>query len=185
MTVMLFSGHLTDAPDRATPRFPAELEAKVRARIATMLDRWEVGPGDIGICGGARGGDILFAEDCLQRGVAVRLEIALPHEAFLRSSVRVDGDQRAWEQRYRALVDHPAVTVNVAAECVPEDIDPFAAANQRMITIARELAGDDGFLVLVLWDERRDVQLSGGTSDFVTSVEALAQEMAIINPRNV
>lgn len=183
MTVVLFSGHLTDAPDRVQPRFPVALEEKARSGIAATLDRWGLGPGDIGICGGARGGDILFAELCLERGVAVRLEIALPHEAFLAASVRVDGDQRAWERRYRELIDHPAVTVEVAARFDPEEIDPFAAANQRMIAIARELAGDDGFRVLVLWDERRDQVLLGGTSDFVTTVEELATELAIVNPR--
>jgi hypothetical protein len=182
---MLFSGHLTDAPDRVVPRFPAALESKVRAGIAAVLDRWEAGPGDVGICGGARGGDILFAELCLARGVSVRLEIALPHEEFLDSSVRVDGDHRAWERRYRGLVTNPAVTVDVAAEFDPEDTDPFAAANQRMIRIARELAGDDGFRVLVLWDERRDQRLSGGTSDFVTAVEDLARELEIVNPHDV
>lgn len=182
MTVILFSGHLTDAPTRAIPRFPPTLEARARVGIAAVLDRWNAGPGDIGICGGARGGDILFAELCLARRVAVKLEIALPHDQFIDSSVRVDGDQYAWETRYRALIRNPAVTVDVAAGFDPEDINPFAAANRRMIAIARELAGDEGFRVLVLWDERRDQGDSGGTADFVLAVEAHARELAIVNP---
>jgi hypothetical protein len=110
------------------------------------------------------------------------LEIALPHDEFLDSSVRVDGDRDYWETRYWALIADPAVMVDIAARFDPEDINPFAAANQRMIAIARELAGDEGFNVLVLWDERRDQGDSGGTADFVMAVEPQARELAIVNP---
>ena len=31
--------------------------------MAAQLDAWRVGPGDVAICGGGRGADLLFAEN--------------------------------------------------------------------------------------------------------------------------
>ena len=36
--VLLFSGHMIDAPDRKTPRFPADEERTAAAAIAQTLD---------------------------------------------------------------------------------------------------------------------------------------------------
>src|SRR5215204_2901388 len=93
--VVVFSGHLTDAPDRPRPRFPQDLETAARRGIADALDRWGIGPNDIGVCGGARGGDILFAELCVERDARVLLCVALPPERFLETSVRAEGTD--WE----------------------------------------------------------------------------------------
>jgi len=59
--VFLFSGHMIDAPNRSTPRFPADKEPIAAAAIVAELDRLGAGPDDLGICGGACGGDLLFA----------------------------------------------------------------------------------------------------------------------------
>jgi hypothetical protein len=146
-----------------------------------VLDRWGVGPGDFGICGGARGGDILFAELCVARGARVRLCVALPERRFLETSVRAEATD--WEARYFALVAHPLVSAEFAAW--PADGDPdeaYRVTNLRMISLARELAGADGFRVLVLWDERHDDGSPGGTSGFVRLVAGHAREFAIVNP---
>ena len=98
--VAVFSGHMIDTPalDRPGERFPPRKEDAVRERIATQLEKWEVGAGDLAICGGARGADILFAELCADRGAEVWLFLALPESEFLDESVRLpDSD---WEQRF-------------------------------------------------------------------------------------
>src|ERR1700710_557400 len=60
--VVLFSGHMIDAPDRETPRFPPDKEPLAAQAIAEALANLHVGPDDLCICGGACGGDLLFAE---------------------------------------------------------------------------------------------------------------------------
>ena len=60
--VLLFSGHMIDAPDRQTPRFPADKEPVAAGAIADTLAKLGAGPGDLAICGGACGGDLIFAE---------------------------------------------------------------------------------------------------------------------------
>src|ERR1043166_7173251 len=71
--VLLCSGHMIDAPDREDPRFPPSREPVAAAAIAQLLDSPEIGAGagDLAICGGACGGDLLFAEACLARGVGL------------------------------------------------------------------------------------------------------------------
>ncbi len=93
--VVVFGGHMADAPDRAAPRFPPEQEAAVRSSISVRLARWGVGPGDLGLCSGARGGDILFTEACLESGARVCWLLPLPVEAFASRSV--EGAGYAWE----------------------------------------------------------------------------------------
>jgi hypothetical protein len=58
--VFLFSGHMIDAADRHTPRFPPDKESV--AAIANTLAEIGTERGDLAICGGACGGDLQFAE---------------------------------------------------------------------------------------------------------------------------
>src|SRR5918912_4249585 len=91
--VLVASGHMIDAPDRIEKglgeRFPPRKEAAVRERLDKQLEVWKVGPGDLAICGGARGTDLLFAELCAERGAEVWLFLALPEKQFLEESVRL------------------------------------------------------------------------------------------------
>ena len=107
--VVIFSGHMIDKPGRSEERFPPRKEIVVRERIGLQLEAWSVGAGDLAICGGARGGDILFAELCANRGAEVWLFIALPESEFLEESVRLPNSD--WEQRFFALQNLEGVKV--------------------------------------------------------------------------
>jgi len=71
--VFLFSGHMIDAPDRPTPRFPAEKEGIAAQKIAEALGQQGAGLDDLVLAQTAAGGDLLFLEAC-----------ALPDPASLR-----------------------------------------------------------------------------------------------------
>jgi len=62
--VLLFSGHMIDAPGRKEARFPPEKEREAAEAIAIKLDELKTGEKDLALCGGACGGDLLFAEAC-------------------------------------------------------------------------------------------------------------------------
>lgn len=96
--VFLFSGHMIDAPDRKSPRFPADREPVVEAAISNLLDRLHLGPQDIAICGGACGGDLLFAEAALKRGA--KLEIYLPFDETRFFAESVDFAGNDWHTRF-------------------------------------------------------------------------------------
>src|SRR5262249_9036835 len=85
--VILFSGHMIDAPDREEPRFPANKEFVAANTIAAALEELGAGAGDLCICGGACGGDLLFAEAALKRGACLELYIPFEEATFLSKSV--------------------------------------------------------------------------------------------------
>lgn len=181
--VVVFSGHMIDAPDRFEPRFPPSKEGIVREQMAQKLDAWEIGPGDLAICGGARGGDILFAELCADRGAHVKLFIALPEGEFLKESVRLAASN--WEQRYFALCNrHPQVETcfqHKRLGAPPEGTSEFARNNLWIINTARVEAGPGKLFAVLVWDEKPTGDGPGGTSHFVTEVEKRGQ-FEIINP---
>jgi hypothetical protein len=69
--MVLFSGHMIDAPYRPTPRLRASRESVAATAISPLLDQIGVADSDLAICGGACGGDLLFAESALARGNCV------------------------------------------------------------------------------------------------------------------
>src|SRR6516225_2812152 len=98
--VALFSGHMIDAPGRAKPRFRAENEPLAASAIAASVADLDLGPDDLAICGGACGGDLLFAESALARGARLELYIPFEESTFLQKSVDFAGDN--WRARFFA-----------------------------------------------------------------------------------
>jgi hypothetical protein len=98
--VLLFSGHMIDGPGRAEPRFPPDKERVAADAIANTLTRIDTGPGDLAICGGACGGDLLFAESALARGAGLELYIPFDEPTFFAKSV--DFADANWHARFLA-----------------------------------------------------------------------------------
>lgn len=175
---------MIDTPGRKDARFPAAKEGPVRRRIAAQLSDWSTGVGDLGICGGACGADILFAEACLERGAKVKLLIPLPEDAFLEKSVSfADAD---WEKRYRDLrarcetrFQHEALGPPANGENV------FERNNLWCLEVARSLVPPARIHALLVWDERAGGDGPGGTSDFAARVERAGGRVFIINPTRV
>lgn len=183
--VVVFSGHMIDAPGRAAERFPARKEGIVRERIAKQLQAWKIGSGDLALCGAARGGDILFAELCADRGARVWLFLALPESEFLEQSVRLPNSD--WEQRFFALRDRPQVKVAILGESAKPPApgaSVFARNNLSMINAARAEAKDpDRLYGLLVWDEKPTGDGPGGTSDFAARIKRSGGHLApVINP---
>lgn len=135
--VFLFSGHMIDRPDRAEPRFPADKENIAATRIAQALDNLGAGPGDLAFAQGAAGGDILFAEACLTRGVPFQMLLPFSEPEFIAASVLPSANGEAWRQRYlnlrQQLTLPPRIMPNdFAAQQGAENgrpLDPFARCN--------------------------------------------------------
>lgn len=119
--VFLFSGHMIDRPDRAEPRFPADREAIAAARIGELLDRLGAGPDDLAFAQGAAGGDILFGEACIARGVPFQMLLPLAEPEFIEASVLPSANGEAWRQRYFALRDQ----LTLAPRIMPDELGPL------------------------------------------------------------
>jgi hypothetical protein len=157
--VILVSGHLVDAPDRLVPRFPQARVPWVVDRVREVFDEWEVGPATTVIAGGARGADILAAEEGLVRGAAVILCLACPPERFVRESVEL-GDTD-WADRFRRLL--AVADVRQLAD-PPDGAAVFARTNEWMADLARRM--DPQPRALFVWNGREGDGV-GGTADMV------------------
>jgi hypothetical protein len=139
--VALFSGHMIDAPGRATPRFPPDKERDAAAAIEGALAELDLGAGDLAICGGACGGDLLFAEAALARGA--RLEIYIPFEepTFLEKSV--DFADRDWRARFLAAKARADLHIAPRELGPPQEgDDPYERNNRWMLDQASRFSAD-------------------------------------------
>lgn len=181
--VVVFSGHMIDRPERKNPRFPASQQGIVRQQITSQLQTWRIGATDLAICGGACGGDILFAEACTHLGATVRLYIPLPEAEFITRSVRLENTN--WEERYQKLSNHPHVSKYYQQDArlkIAEEISVFERNNLWIIDSASQLAPSGNLFALLVWDEKPTGDGSGGTSDFAHKIEKIGGHIAIINP---
>lgn len=94
-SVVVFTGHMIDAPGRAEARFPADIEGPVAAAIAAALERIDAG---FGYGSAACGADLLFAEALLARGAELHLTLPFDRADFLLTSVAHAGS--AWIERF-------------------------------------------------------------------------------------
>lgn len=148
--VVLFSGHMIDAPDRKTPRFPPDKAPAAAAAIANALAEIGVTQADLAVCGGACGGDLLFAEACLARGMALELYIPFDESSFLANSV--DFADADWHERY--LAAKSGATLHVMPDelgRLPEGDNPYERNNRWMLDAAARFGGET-MAFISLWN---------------------------------
>ena len=148
--VALFSGHMIDAPGRKKPRFPADKELVASRAIAEALDEIGLGPRDLCICGGACGGDLLFAEAALARSAQLEIYIPFDEPTFLEKSVDFAGD--GWRARF--FVAKASATLHVQPlELGPAQSgeDPYERNNRWMLDVAARF-GPDKLDFVCLWN---------------------------------
>jgi tetratricopeptide (TPR) repeat protein len=185
--VVVFSGHRIDDPKvrgegkQRPARFPpAKIEAAA-ARIRAALDEVGAGAGDLGLCGGASGGDLLFAEACLERGMRVELRLARAENEFLAESVTFADPDHRWEHSFSRVAENPCTTVLI----MPEELGPApkgVSVHDRCNRWILYTALSQGLLrasCITLWNgEPGDGP--GGTQNMVELVRKLTGRQPII-----
>ena len=161
--LVVFSGHMIDAPDRRTPRFPPSKEGEVRELLEKQLTAMNAG---IGFASAASGSDILFLEAMIARGGAIHLVLPWPAEEFVKTSVAIAGDG-AWVNRFLRIIDQ-AASIRVLGELyMPGSATGFEYCNLAMCGLARLFARslDLEITPLAVWDGFAGAP--GGTGSFV------------------
>jgi hypothetical protein len=127
-------------------------EAKCRAAIRKVLLEWiEKVPGVVyGVTSVAAGGDLLFAETCIELNLPIRVFLPLPKEQF-----RDDFDEPAWARAECVFQKALSVEVTGASEKLTE----------RYYECGIETVQESQLLV-ALWDGEPSQGL-GGTADMV------------------
>ncbi len=189
--VFLFAGHMIDAPGRPEPRFPADKESIAAARIGDALDALGAGPDDLAIAQGAAGGDLLFAEACLARGVRFQMLLPLPEPEFIAASILPCSDGESWRRRYLALRER----LTPPPRIMPDELgplprthdgnatDPFERCNQWLLYSALS-QGLDRVRFICLWNGGGG-DGAGGTAHMVKEVTRRTGQVTWLDTREL
>lgn len=148
--VIVFSGHMIDAPDRAAPRFPPELESTVAQALRDWID--EVKPG-FGFASAACGSDILFLEAMLEAGAEVSIVLPYKKEEFIRDSVDFL-PASDWRARFERVVDRAANCITASTQKLEHGSISHDFNNELVLGLATIHAQrlETSVIPLAVWD---------------------------------
>ena len=178
--VFLFSGHMIDAPDRTDPRFPADKEPIAAKAIADKLDALGAGPEDLALCGGACGGDLLFAEACLARGLKLELRIPFDEPTFIRKSVAFAPGN--WTDRFYQVRGNPNTRLLVMPDELgpaAKEANPYGRDNLWQLYAALSW-GPDKVRFVCLWN-RKGGDGPGGTEHMFETVQKYSGRVYVLD----
>ena len=184
--VILFTGHMVDAPGRPLPRFPPAMVPAAARRIAEALDVIDAGPRDLAITQGAAGGDLIFAEACLERAITLRLMLPLRESEFIKLSLLPAQDGAAWHARFRSVVarlDAPPRAAPQVLGALAEGDDAFVRGNTWLLDTALAF-GAEKLRCICLWDGGGG-DGPGGTRHLVDAVRAVGGDVQWIDTREL
>jgi len=162
-TVVAFIGHMIDHPNRATPRFPASIEQRIKDSITNSIQTLNA---RIGYSSLACGGDILFAEAMAAVGGEVNIFIPFSESDFIEQSIRFAGEH--WVKRYTDLIEKFPVTF-ITRESYAGFDDLFAYQNRVISGLAalRSAAHHAEPTLLTVLSEVDLKRKKGGTRDTI------------------
>lgn len=182
--VFLFSGHMIDAPDRPSPRLPAVKEAAAAQKIAEAMEQLGAGPEDLALTQGACGGDLLFTEVCLQRGVRVWWMQPFDEPTFIQGSVVCRGE--SWRNRYLAAKAKLPTTIRSAPDQLgspSKGVDPYERCNHWLLYTALSY-GISKVHFICLWNgDEGDGR--GGTAHMYQEVKRRTGQVVWIDTRTL
>jgi tetratricopeptide (TPR) repeat protein len=178
--VFLFSGHMIDREGRVEPRFPGGKEDIAGAAIASKLDELGASKGDLAFCGGACGGDLLFAHSCLSRGLGLRVRLPFAEPVFLNKSVRFASER--WVEKYFDMKRDSGTTVSEMPTVLgplPNGVDPYARNNLWQLYAALSW-GAQKLHFICLWN-RKSGDGPGGTKHMYDTVIQHAGQVHVLD----
>jgi hypothetical protein len=169
--VLLFTGHRIDAPNRATPRFPAAKERQARVLIydAVVQEKAKASGKLIGLTGGASGGDILFHEVCEELKIPSEMYLVLPKKDYIKASVADSGPD--WVERFNRLYEKLAPRILADSDRLPrwlrakKNYGVWQRSNLWMLHNALSIS-QDHLTLIALWNGATG-DGPGGTEEMV------------------
>jgi hypothetical protein len=186
---LLFTGHMVDLPDRTEPRFPASLETSAHINISKAISLYARNGGSnsrhpvltniTGFASCARGGDIIFHEECRRLEIATQIVLPFEPSEFVKSSVAgIPGSN--WEARFWAVWNLADPDKKHVLGLTASD-DAYGICNSHLL----ELAHQHGRVHLIaLWDGKGG-EGPGGTADLVEKAARMGDELTIISPQDL
>ncbi len=176
--VIVFAGHMIDRPDRASQRFPPELESYVAKEIRDKIDKLKPG---FGFSSAACGSDILFLEAMLGAGAEISVVLPYEKEQFVRDSVDFLPDSN-WRARFERVLERSTQCVIASNQRLSTGGISYDFANELLLGLASIHARrlETSLLPLAVWD-RSSGDGPGGTASVVESWRGLGYEPEIVD----
>ncbi|HEY6046922.1 MAG TPA: TRAFs-binding domain-containing protein [Pyrinomonadaceae bacterium] len=148
-SVVVFTGHLIDRPDRKATRFPPELEPAVRAAIRARLKKMDAG---FGYASAACGSDIIFLETLLDLGGEAHIVLPYDKKQFIDDSVNIGSGN--WSERFERVLQHANSVIVASNERLEEGAMSFEYANLLLQGLAyiRARQLETKLMPLAVWD---------------------------------
>jgi class 3 adenylate cyclase len=161
--VIAFAGHMIDAPDRKSPRFPAALAPAVQQALRERLAKLQT---PIAYTSAACGADIIFIEAALERGAEVNVVLPFDRNDFVQTSVAVGGAE--WIGRFDAALARAARVIMATEESYLGDDVLFehAALLLEGLTVLRAEQLQSAPKMLCVIDAAADGRLGGTHASF-------------------
>lgn len=182
--VFLFSGHMIDAADRPEERFSERMTVAASDRISSLLDELGASEEDTGLCGGACGGDLLFASACLEREMNLEIHIPFLEPDFLDVSVNFAGPK--WTNLYYEVKNNLRTRIHeMPVEYVetPQGVSKFEWNNQWLIKSALS-CGSESVHFIFLWNGARG-DGRGGTDGMYNLVRQFTDAVSVIDTKTL
>jgi class 3 adenylate cyclase len=148
--VVVYTGHMIDAPGRYEPRFPPALESAVRADIRARLER--LGP--IAAYGSAAcGADILCLECMAELGGELHIILPFSAEQFRATSVDLQ-PEGGWGDRFERLLEKANEVLVISQRPPPVGESIFQYNNLILTGLAKLRAQmlDTDLHGIAVWD---------------------------------
>jgi class 3 adenylate cyclase len=176
--VVVFTGHMIDRPDRASPRFPASAESRISQALDARLAQLGAG---IGFSSAASGGDILFLEAMARRGGKTSIVLPYPETDFIPHSVLIgEGDE--WVPRFESVLRRSESVRRAVGQRFADSPVFFEYANLLLLGLARLRSARLGvdLVPLALWDGRKG-DGAGGTAGTIEEWRSQGYNVEVID----
>ncbi len=188
--VLLFTGHMIDAPNRPEPRFPASMVEVAKQKIAeTIASEQQIAGGILfGVAGCASGGDILFHQVCEAMNISTRIFLALPKDLYVRESVATAGPE--WVEQFHRLVRTHSVRVLHESKELPRwlqekpDYNIWQRNNLWNLHNALAAVGGENVTLIALWNGGGG-DGPGGTADMVHEARERGAKTIILDTKEI
>lgn len=162
--VVVFSGHMIDRPGRAHDRFPAHMEAAVRAAMVDWLSRRNA---LVGFSSAACGADILFQEALESLGGERHVVLPYLPEEFAADSVDI-GVGGEWRNRFDKVLDTARMVIASSSRPLAGGV-AYEYANHIVhgLGLVRAAELETGLLGFAAWDGAAG-DGAGGTASAVS-----------------
>jgi class 3 adenylate cyclase len=176
-SVVVFTGHLVDHPDRGVPRFPRHLERVVSEAIRDRLVRDDC---LIGYASAGPGADILFLEALLDLGGEANVVLPYDRDEFLRNSAKFVGDP-SWTERSERVLKRATRVIVASPQRTVSGPTTFEFANLMLHGLASNRAEhlETSLVRLAVWDGKPG-DGPGGTASAVQQWQQLGHPVQIV-----